>query len=288
MSVATTDAPTTTALGTPAAPPEGGQTPPAGQTPPGGGTPPAAEVPAWIPDAYKGEKVLHAYKTQDDALKGLVETKRLVGASVRLPGADAKPEEWDAFHAKLRPAKPEDYALEVTPEDGWDDEFSGWFKTTAHDLGLTPRQAQLLAAKVTEHSAPERQALTDTVGQYESTLKGEFGQGYTAKVEHAVRFLQQHGSADEVAALNRELNKTGLGSHPVLVRALAAAGASVAEHPAPIGAPGGGGMSLEEAKGLISNAKSAYHDPSHADHVRVKREVDAAYARAYPGKLEAS
>lgn len=75
--------------------------------------------------------------------------EKLLGNAIRVPKEDATLEERDAFLNKLgRPEKPEGYqfkAPEKMPEGmPYDGEFAAAFKTKAHELGLTAKQAQSL------------------------------------------------------------------------------------------------------------------------------------------------
>src|SRR5574343_475157 len=107
---------------------------------------------------------LKNFKSADDLAKSYVELQRMVGNSVRIPGADATPEAKKEFLDKIkdldgvllkddpalldklgRPAAPEEYAFEL-PEGVLDIDPSinsevEEFKKVAHELGLTKEQA---------------------------------------------------------------------------------------------------------------------------------------------------
>jgi hypothetical protein len=66
-----------------------------------------------------------------------------------IPGVDAKPEEWDKFFGKMRPAKPEDYEFKLGEKP--DENFVKAFRESAHHAGLTKLQTQRLVEKLTPH-----------------------------------------------------------------------------------------------------------------------------------------
>lgn len=125
----------------------------------------ASETPAaqdWRPESLRGEKWLEKYKSPEDALKGFAEAQRLLGKraeGIVPPGADAKPEEVEAFNAKLRELRgvpPEDKIAEAyavtAPEDApegyaLDPNFVGAFQKIAHESGVAPAEFQKMAAR---------------------------------------------------------------------------------------------------------------------------------------------
>lgn len=92
--------------------------------------------------------------------KNSVETKRMVGDSIRLPGKDSKPEEvetWRQTHMpklaergliEAAPGKPEEYEFQPPDVEGYnfDENTVKGFQDVAHQLGLTKTQAQGLLA----------------------------------------------------------------------------------------------------------------------------------------------
>lgn len=74
------------------------------------------------------------------------DAESLIGKSVQLPAADAKPEDWDKFYGKLgRPEKPDGYEFKLPeglPENlPYNTELRDRFSPVAHKLGLSKSQA---------------------------------------------------------------------------------------------------------------------------------------------------
>jgi hypothetical protein len=88
--------------------------------------------PAQVVDSYQNlEKMMGADKA---------------GRTVVLPGEKAEQAEIDAFYAKLgRPADPKDYKVEIPPEYG-NPAFADAARAKFHELGLTAKQAEGIAA----------------------------------------------------------------------------------------------------------------------------------------------
>jgi hypothetical protein len=95
---------------------------------------------------------------------------------LRLPGKDAKPEEWRSVYARLgAPEKPEDYG--ITAPEGDPGEFlktaTGWF----HELGVPKSMAAGIAGKWNEYVASQKVAAD---GKWNETFDKEMGELKTA------------------------------------------------------------------------------------------------------------
>lgn len=93
------------------------------------------------------------WKSPADPAKAYLHSQReyadLQKKAIVLPGDDAKPEDWDAFHTKLgRPEKPEGYEFKLPeglPENlPYDGAAADKFKNWGHKAGLTPKQAAIV------------------------------------------------------------------------------------------------------------------------------------------------
>lgn len=120
----------------------------------------AASAVKWtdaLPDDLKGAEVLGKYADQNAALKALVEAQKVIGKpkeGLVPPGEDAKPEEVEAFQAKLRelrgvPDSPDKYEV-AAPEDApegyaLDANLVGAFQKLAHEAGIAPSEFKRLA-----------------------------------------------------------------------------------------------------------------------------------------------
>lgn len=118
---------------------------------------PTTEPTSWVPESLKAEKWTEKYKSTEDALKAFGEAQKLLGKraeGIVPPGEDAKPEEVEAFNAKLRelrgvPDSPEKYEV-AAPEDApegyaLDENIVGAFQKLAHEAGIAPAEFKRLA-----------------------------------------------------------------------------------------------------------------------------------------------
>jgi hypothetical protein len=110
---------------------------------------------------------------------------------LKLPGADAKPEDIAAFHKALGvPERPEDYGLkapEKLPEGvAWDEGFATDFVKAAHDAGLTKQQVEKLASwHLQAESQRGQNFLTEGTKLYEAEmqkLQKTFGSDYEKRM----------------------------------------------------------------------------------------------------------
>lgn len=183
---------------------------------------------ATLPEGLRAEKSLATFKDVGALAQSFVETKRMQGAMVAIPGKDAKPEAVAAFREKLGvPKEPSGYTP-PTPPEGQALDQARWDRWAghAHKLGLTPEQLSGLAAL----EAEERQgALTGVKQEWQAgldKLKGEWGDALYAKnVTLAARAIDRHMSPEGKAFLD----ESGLGNHPELVKAWASIGGLLAE-----------------------------------------------------------
>ena len=200
--------------------------PAAAPAPPNGATAPAA-APAgdWkatlIPEAIRGEKLWDRFKDPAAAFQSHLELQKTMGNAVRVPGPDAKPEEIAAFHKKL--GVPDSPAGYKPPEgiEGLDPGRWQMWSTAMHRLGLTPAQVEGLARL----DAEERQGMGAQLRRsYEeglNTWRGEIGEkAFAREVTLAKRAIDRHGTPE----LKAFLDESGLGDHPLWIKAWASVG----------------------------------------------------------------
>jgi hypothetical protein len=277
--------------------------PPATGSPPPGGpatttttTPSGTDWRASLPEDLRGEGALKDFTDVPSLAKAFVDTKRMVGGSIRLPPKGARPEAWDEVYSKLgRPEKPDQY--EVTPPpmpEGvpWDTGAQQQFLEHSHKLGLTPSQVQGVLDYYGDHVARSvEQAQQQTRQSAEETLKSleqEYGpitfQRHLATVQ---AFVQAEGDPELMA----ELERTGWGNHPALTRLLMrvsedwksdqiARGMREEDFtgmPSPTAAG-------EEAKKIMADMKGPYWQRNHPLHQETRQQVARLMSIAHPNQ----
>lgn len=170
---------------------------------------------------------------QDTELRGYIETKgfkeaqdlalsyknleKLVGVPadqvLRMP-KEGDTEGWNKLHERLgRPAKPEDYELAVPEGDSG--EYAKFIATAMHELGITKKQAQALAAKQNEflgtQTAKEAEAYQATIKAQDTTLRSKWGQAYDKNLQVAKGAFAELGITTEaVNALEKAMGFAGV------------------------------------------------------------------------------
>lgn len=135
----------------------------------GAGVAPAASADwrASLPEELKAEPSLGGFKDVGALAKAWVETKRMVGDAVKIPGPDATPEQRAAYNKRIGvPDSPEDYAktikLPEMPKDHpeWSPTRLASARIAAHENGLTPAQLQGMINAFAKDSLRERDLAT--------------------------------------------------------------------------------------------------------------------------------
>ena len=155
--------------------------------------------------------------------KNYIESQRELGRRVRIPGKDAKPEETQAFKAKLIEtgmlpaplASPSDYGI-AKPEgmaDGlqWSEELATNLAATLHKHGAPKELAADLLALHMQALAGSQQGLNASLEAGMAALKTEHGEKFEERQAAATRL------ATEIFTTPEELEffeQTGLGNHP--------------------------------------------------------------------------
>lgn len=200
-----------------------------------------------------------AEKPAADAKTEGAEGDKGKGADKQTDTKDAKP-----------PEVPEKYDLKLPDGTIVDDTLMGEFTTLAKDSKFTNEAAQKWAdlhlkamgqalqlqqdafdkehvEKVTKW-ADELKSAKDLEGTVDQA--GKPVPKIDALVADANKVLSAFGSADEVKRLRADLNESGLGNHPILVRGLAKLAQYVGDDSMVLGTAAGSGQKLSDAQVL--------------------------------------
>lgn len=161
--------------------------------------PPAAVAApiAWLTDADEGTVgyVLNkGWQEPKQVLESYRNLEKLMGAdragnTVILPKPDASPEEVGRFFDRLgRPADPAAYKIEV-PKEGGDPEFAKGAAAKMHELGLSQKQGEALAAWWNEQAggsmASAKQQAEQTFQADDQALRQQWGAAFTQELNKA-------------------------------------------------------------------------------------------------------
>jgi hypothetical protein len=242
---------------------------------------PESNTPSWfdaLPEGLKANPTLQNFRTKDitAVAESLVESQKMIGGSIRLPGEKDLPADRQAKLDKIytqlgRPTTPEGYTLQApAAESGvpWDAAQAEQFKSVAHKLGLTQAQVEGLAAYDTQRAMGSQVDSTQAYNTCIETLQQEWGPASKQMLGLARRTASAHFDPETLAALDA----AGVSNNPQFVKALASIGKSLMEEGLIVGGREGmgedGGInSLQgEYEKTMADGKSAYwnkQDPGH-------------------------
>lgn len=167
-----------------------------------------------LPDDLKADPTLASFKDVQSLARSMVETKRMVGNSIRPPGPDATSEQRKEYIAKVlasapelvvadddealykrlgRPDKAEDYTVDEALAKAIDLEEA---RKQATEAGLTKKQFQILA----KQTAAAKAAAVEAEEKAHATLKQEWGFAHADRVVAAAVAARKMGMSDATVA----------------------------------------------------------------------------------------
>jgi len=187
-------------------------------------------------EPLRTEKSLEVFKGKDWNEVGPVLAKtvasqsKLVGSSVRIPGADAKPEEVAAFREKIGVPKDisgyKDVKLPDVPGKTWDvARIDGMAKPAFHKMGLTPQQAQEALGLFADYIQQSEKATLDSFMEGQDSLMDKWGLAFDSNTNLAYRTLEKFFPQPFI----KLIQAAGLDAHPDFLQGFHAIGKNFAE-----------------------------------------------------------
>ena len=219
------------------------------------------------------------YRSLGELVDAYREMERYQGKSIALPRANAREEDWARVWDRLgRPQQPDGYRFASYDNVGEDDRaLIDWFRGTAHQLGLTQRQAEGLldayAGRNREQAAAAIEQARETARAGLQSLAQEWGAEAEANFERARRaVLVLELDERELASL-----AAAMGSDAGLLRLLSRLGPRLGEDTAvgrgrdPLAlSPGQAQARIER---IYQDPGHAYHDGDHPEHAAAVQEM---------------
>lgn len=240
----------------------------------------------FIPQEYASEKLWEPLKGKGlpEVLKGYAESQKYIGGAIRLPGPDAKPEEWDKFYAKLgRPEAPDKYEAKLPEVHGLgvDEEQLKTSLARLHKAGLTNAQVQAVFDIYGETVGKAQEILAKSAKEAEAELREVWGGAFDKNLALAKRTVREMGGE----SLLGFLESSGLANAPVFLRFLAKVGATLAEDGS-ISDEIEGVDSSEDAMAKINAIRGDKNHPywnrQHPGHEDAVREMERLHQIAFP------
>lgn len=239
-----------------------------------------------IPDSYKDRAWLKKYNTIEDMFKGMDGAQELIGKRpAGIPHENASPEEWNEFYNKLgRPESPDKYNIEY-PQDlpegvQISDEQHQNFTKLAHEIGLTQKQVEQLAAfdmKRTQDTLasmhPDMEALDR---EFDDFAKSAFGERQDQAIENAQKLISKHAPKEMHEHLQNLGNKELIALTSVLdavTQNYIREDSTMSQGTTP--EPVSRDMLMKEAHDLMRS--EAYRNQFHVDHEITRRRIDEIY-----------
>lgn len=181
---------------------------------------------ASLPEDIRDNQSLRTIPDVGALAKSYVNAQSMIGADkVAIPGKYATDEDWSEVYNKLgRPETADLYNLEVNLPEGQeaDNDLVGWYQQAAHDVGLTPGQAQKLFNAYNEMSGSHLQTNDADISaralDAEKDLRREYGQAFDSRITAAGNMLEQFGGKG-ITELQMA-DGTMLGDNPQMVKTL--------------------------------------------------------------------
>ena len=186
-----------------------------------------------IPEEIRGHKSLETIADVGALAKSYVNAQSMIGADkVAIPGKHATDDDWNEVYTRLgRPENPEGYQLENNLDEGIpaDEQMLDWYRQTAHEIGLTPTQAQKLLDKYNGELGSRFDGDTgqadQLIAETETELRREYGQAFDDRMNNANAIMLEFGNVDntdgEMMSAVSEIELADgrlLGDHPEMIK----------------------------------------------------------------------
>ena len=205
-----------------------------------------------VPEDIRNDASLKDIKDITSLAKGYVNSQKLIGSKLSIPGENDEAA-WNTVYDKLgRPEAADKYQVkrpEIPEGMAYNEDLEKQFLPVAHKLGLNNKQVNALVAWQTETVKQEVEQYKQGMKTAEEGLKKEWGNDYANKVSIAQRVVKDYANQEVVDFLE----KTKLGNNPAFVKFIYEIGSALVEDgAAPKGGGSGSGLTAEAAQQKIN------------------------------------
>jgi hypothetical protein len=231
-----------------------------------------------VPEEIRGHKSLEHITDVGALAKSYVNAQSMIGADkLAIPGKHATDEDWGEVYRRLgRPDTPDGYELVNEMPEGIEqnDDMLNWFRATAHEIGMTPTQAQKMLGKYNQFLGTQMGADEGMVEQLRETteieLKKEYGAAFADRVSNGNAVMQEFG-AEGLTELQMADGRL-LGDHPEIIKMMVNVGEFINSkigEDVLAGTKSSGGLTPDDAKAKLSEIRAPgtpYWDQRHPEH----------------------
>mgnify|MGYP004455044281 CR=1 FL=1 len=231
-----------------------------------------------IPEEIRDHKSLAHFTDVGAMAKSLVNAQSMIGADkVAIPGKHATDEDWGEVWRKLgRPDTPDGYELVNEMPEGIEqnDDMLNWFRATAHEIGMTPTQAQKMLGRYNQFLGTQMGTDEGQIEQLRETteieLKKEYGAAFADRVSNGNAVMQEFGGEGltELQLADGRL----LGDHPDIIKLMVNVGEFINSkigEDVLAGTKSSGGLAPDDARAKLEEIRapnSPYWDQRHPEH----------------------
>ncbi len=159
-----------------------------------------------VPENIRDEPCLSRFKDVAALAKSYVAAQKLIGAErIAVPKGEDEAS-WEQLYNRLgRPATPEEYKLDAETTVEADPQTEMWFRNTAHQIGLSNKQAGRLKSAWEEmvQTRGHEQAISQEEAQklLDREMRQEWGSVFEQKHRAAMRAVHRFADGDVVGHL---------------------------------------------------------------------------------------
>jgi hypothetical protein len=258
---------------------------------------PAGDWKEQLPTELREHHSLQNISDVGTLAKTMIHAQSMVGAEkIAVPGKWATDDDWTDVYNKLgRPDDATGYEFDFGDADT-DTEFVDGFRSVAHEVGLSDRQAQKLAGWYMDTMAQNSPEAMETdveaaKAETEAALRKEFGRAFDDRLALGDRMLGEF-AADGLMDV-KTLDGLPLVNNEAFIKTIISAAHYISESVAEdrlVGEKGGGGMTPGEADKEIQNLMredSPYWDARHPMHDSTVQQVLKLQEQKHPPENDA-
>lgn len=279
-----------------AAPPAASPPAPGATIPPPAATPPAADASVdWrttLPEDLRSHASMAKFTSAEALARSYISAEGMIGRDkIVLPRDANDAEALDRAYAALgRPENADGYTYKP-PADlpqgvVFDEGLLKTYAAAAHKHGLNQTQFEGVAGMFLDHltqgASAAATASEAALKQGEGLLKREWGERYDTNMRISREAVRSFGG-DELVTF---LDESGLGNHPILVKAFTKIGAQTVGEEKLLGGARDAALTPANLDAAISDFRSknagALASKGHPDHGRLVQELQGLYQRRYP------
>lgn len=228
----------------------------------------------YLPEDLRSEKFFETIPDVPTLAKVALDTKKMQGGMVKIPGVDAQDAEWDSFYSKLRPASADKYEIKPgqLPEGlEYDKDMEKQFlNEVAFKAGLSNRQAQSAidwwnntVVALSDEARKEREVSSNQ-------LKQEWGREFDGNTGLAKQIALKLGGQEYSEGFDYLDNTT----KKILAQVGKMTGNDKYVHGQTTST-----STREEIDKIRNDLKHPFNDPMHRDHESARKHIMALYRK---------